>query len=278
MKKIIILFLLINVNLYGYLDNKNYSVKARSLGDIATANLLNSDTVFYNPALLSYIKDLAVAANILNLLPDVVNNSIYTYNISVAKSVSDNGFGLGYNGFKSDNYNETLFAAAYSRRIKKFSAGVQLKYGNIGFEQNIKSDPLLNYKLSFFAVSVGMLFADNNYRAGFSVDNLLSSKTGEMYQESLIRSFNLGGAYNINALITVYAELNYYSSYFNYKLGASFLVMKKMLELNTGINKHSFNFGFSFKYMDLYIDYAVQYDFNFLELNSSQMLGIRVNL
>ncbi len=278
MKKFLILFLLISVKLYSYFDYNIFSVKAYSMGNITTANLTSSDSVFYNPALLNYVTDINLSINFFSLYPDIINNSIYTYNISAAKDISGNGIGLGYHAFHSDNYSETLLIGGYSRKLSFFSSGISVKYGSVGFEPNVKNDVGLETVLHFFTFTIGILFSQDTYKFGIVAANLFSNKTGISYDEPLNRRFSIGGSYKFTDYLDASAELEYYDDYFDYKLGCSILAVKNILTLNSGINKHSFNFGFSFKYTDLYVDYGLQYDFNFVELNSTQMIGVRINL
>jgi len=276
--KFLILIIIIVSRMNAFFEYSYYSAKALSLGNSGVSSLLNSDAIFYNPAILANLSKINFSFNYSKPFGEIINDSISIYNISANKPLKRGGLGLGFYNLISDNYSEILSLLGYGYDFRNFNFGINLKYGALFFSNFERYEPILNKKiLNFISFDFGFLInlEKPKRRIGFSIINIISTRNGLTDKKSLPLKFNLGISQNIKEFCHLGVDLIYSENYFNYGIGLEFLILKNIIEFNFGINREKISTGISVNIKNFTIDWTSCYNILFEELNLSSIIGIR---
>ncbi len=275
---LIIFFLLnfIGFNLFAAFDSYKYrsqNTRARGMGASYTAVSGDAGSMFYNNAGLAFLQNPELYLSYAKIL-EGLDEDLYSGYSSLAIPLKNIGtFGLSYNKFNADIYNESVFNFSYARKIfSNFSFGVggYLLEHSYDLEGNMKNDPLFKDgdKADGYSVNFGLMYELNKYfTLGFSGFNLNRPDVGIKNKDIVYDEYALGFAFKYDTLL-IPIDLFYRNQDYGTdkeKLFASIGVEKfltKSFAIRLGLNDYEYSVGFSllkseiFNKLNLGIDYS----------------------
>lgn len=244
-----------------------FPIGARSWGlGNAVVALPISESFFYNPAGLGY-------AETTNLF--VSYHSRYNIpglgNAAVAGTIhtSPVNFGIGFEQFGDELYNEVKGGIAISRKQGRISLGIKVSY----FQAAVQD---LTSKSTVLAELGVMADIRDNFRIGFHGYNLTGSQL--FASQNIPTVLRLGFAFQPSPQIFLNAEAEKSTLYrLNVKGGLEYQI-RKQISIRTGVNSlfNTFHFGTGLLLKNIHFDYAIHTS-NSLGLSHHLTLGTSIN-
>lgn len=219
----------------------------------------HSQSFFYNPAGLAYSENTNAYAsyhtryNIPGLGNAGIGGTLTTNAVN---------FGVGFEQFGDELYNEVKGGIAIAKKQGAVSLGIKVSY----FQAAVKDVAAKNTILTEFGV---MADIRNNIRIGFHAYNLTGAKL--FVSQNIPTVLRLGFSYQPSKQISLNAEAEKSTLYkLNFKAGIEYEIRPSIF-LRSGINSltNTFHFGTGMKLKQLQFDYAV---------NTSSILGLSHHL
>ncbi len=244
-------------------EDQEIDPKSISLGNAFGSLCDNSNSVFLNPAGLSFLSNPQVYAGYSNAygLSELSQTSL-----SIAYPKKFWGIGLGVSVFgKSDFYQEKIGIISGAFKLKdKFSVGLSFKYLILS-----SSSAYPELKAASFDAGFRYKFIEK-VELGGVVKNLNQPKLGE---DKIPLNYNLGLAYNpfkeIGLFLGYYDDVEFKSQI---RLGQETYVSKN-LALRFGFQSQlsRYSMGFGFNWENFKLDYAY---FNHPVLDATHKVGL----
>lgn len=184
----------------GFSQTSDFPIGARSAG-MANASVCLTDiwAVHHNQAALVGLEQAGVGAYYENRF--LVSNLNLQGATAVLPTPRVGVFGLTYERFGNNLYNQSRVGLAYGKRLWKFlSVGLQLSYLNTHIAENYGS------RHSFIA-EIGLLSqVTPRLRIGFHAFNLTRTKLADAYDERVPMNFRLGAQYDFSKKVRLAVE------------------------------------------------------------------------
>jgi hypothetical protein len=200
MKQLLLFVFILALNLSLRAQTSDFPVGARSAGMANTSVCLTDIwAVHHNQAALVGLEQAGVGAYYENRF------LIFNLNLQGATAVLPTPrvgvFGLTYERFGNNLYNQSRVGLAYGKRLWKFlSVGLQLSYLNTHIAENYGS------RHSFIA-EIGLLSqVTPRLRIGFHAFNLTRTKLADAYDERVPMNFRLGAQYDFSKKVRLAVE------------------------------------------------------------------------
>lgn len=308
MKKVTFVFLiLIIINVFAAFDQYSFSCKANSLGGIS---LVEDDplAIFLNPANffvkekncfeVSYFKPYSFLEGV-----DISNsNFIFTTNTKFTS------FSLGYSDFSTNKlYEEKLIMFTtsmslfnFNKKLPKLSFGTNIKFLSRELfleEEILNEEPQLknNTKVSNYSYDLALLYKSYKENFAFSITlrDINQPNIGFLEKEKLPFTISFSNKYNFGDLwqfedLTLFSEIRYRNQEwgslkekFYWAFGSEIYLNFNTIALRMGLNKSSFNLGFSYNNLKLYklklsIDYSFGLFFSYLEPLNNHNFSLKI--
>ncbi|TNF32078.1 MAG: hypothetical protein EP314_00405 [Bacteroidetes bacterium] len=200
MKQLLLIAFSASFFLSAFGQTSDFPVGARSAG-MANASVCLTDiwAVHHNQAALVGLEQAGVGAYYENRF--LVSNLNLQAATAVLPTPRVGVFGLTYNRFGNNLYNQSRVGLAYGKRLWKFlSVGIQLSYLNTRLAENYGS------RHSFIA-EIGLLSqVTPKLRIGFHAFNLTRTRLANAYDERVPMNFRLGLMYDFSKKVKVAVE------------------------------------------------------------------------
>ncbi|MFB0947225.1 MAG: hypothetical protein ACJAZY_000198 [Spirosomataceae bacterium] len=252
--------LILQLFIFKAFSNDPFPIGARSWGmGNAVVAMPHEQSFFYNPAGLAYTESTHAFASYHSRfdIPGLGNAGVG----AVIKTKAVN-FGVGFEQFGDELYNEVKGGIAFSRQQGRVSLGLKISYLQAAVQDLTAKSTIL----SEFGV---MADIRDNFRIGFHAYNLTGAKL--FASQNIPTVLRLGFSYQPSEQISLNAEAEKSTFYkLNIKAGIEYEIRKSFF-VRSGINSltNTFHFGTGMRLRNLQFDYAV---------NTSNILGLSHHL
>lgn len=241
-------------------SNDPFPIGARSWGmGNAVVAMPHEQSFFYNPAGVAYAENTHAFASYHSRfdIPGLGNAGIG----AVIKTDAVN-FGVGFEQFGDELYNEVKGGITVSRKQGRISLGLKISY----FQAAVQGLTAKGTILTEFGV---MADIRDNFRIGFHAYNLTGAKL--FASKSIPTVLRLGFSYQPSEQISLNVEAEKSTFYrINIKTGIEYEIRKSFF-VRSGVNSltNTFHFGTGIRLRNLQFDYAI---------NTSNILGLSHHL
>jgi hypothetical protein len=299
-KVLFLFFISINLNAGGFEDLGN-SARVFSMGGAYTAVADAPYTLFYNPAGIFNIDNLAVSTTYSNLYPGIQDDNLNYFSLSAAMPVGIIGsFGLGGTFLNTNFWKENTFIASYAREIYgSFIVGGSVKVLRWSAEPAPGESGLSYLGFTFDAgihYTIKDIMQDSELRLGAAIHNITepSIASNGSPDAKLPMVINAGAAYiskayNYMIAVDVLKE----NDNLILRAGAEFVgIRQQLIGLSTGflvrvgyngiVNETDYkqsglNGGFGLEVERLAIDYAYVFPLELKNVGGSHKISLSYN-
>ncbi|MGB9596297.1 MAG: hypothetical protein ACPL7B_08455 [Candidatus Poribacteria bacterium] len=297
---IVIIILTFNISIKAYFKDLDVGVRPMGMGGAYTAIADDSNAPIWNSAGISQIKrqelNLAYSALYVGLSPSLYNlesDKLGQHFISYILPLGSDSFGLSWNSFQSNLYDENIVCLSYGRRlIKTLYTGVNLKrmsWDIIGNQYTKIDDDIPNEGASKagYTLDLGFLLKpDGNISIGFSAENIIPADIGLIMKDRISPNFRGGIAYKIDKLSSLDLKLitlldtSYRGKDYSMdvRIGAEGWFINETTGIRFGVNSTSLTSGLSYRILfsrlELQLDYAFVYPFFILDNFGSHRIAV----
>ncbi len=263
MKKIILISFItvffIETNLHSAFSDQFYGARPMALAGAFVSLVDDINSIYYNPAGLSVIKQLSISGTWLRYYNmEELENVV----ISFGAPWRWGGWGISYQAYGFDLYKETqvIWSHAFSI-LSQLQVGYNVKYLNLALHPDPHIASSITYgHANLFGLDMGMKGKINrSWFLGAYLMNLNRPKIGKYQPESVEQKFTIGIGYQpIHEMITLFSlDKNSFEQY-KVKTGAE-LLLTEFLSLRTGmqVKPFYFSFGVGVKRYGINLDYAI---------------------
>ncbi|MCX7716559.1 MAG: type IX secretion system membrane protein PorP/SprF [Endomicrobia bacterium] len=273
---VMILFLIIS-NLFSAFQNIDWSVRAESMGGVATAFSEEPQGIFYNPAGISLITRPTIQMYYSKPYTGVENVDFSFKQLVGCVPFKSLNFSLGYGIMDVNNlYSETVSIFAIGTTAKKLNKNLPFIQFGLGLKLLTKqynyNDEILMYEphlksktsQSAFSLDIGVSYktTKDKFKVGVALKDLNQPDLAIIKEDILPLNVCLGSAYNFGDInigllyfedFTVGLELRYRNqkwgdelTKFFYAVGVETYLNFHTIPIRFGINKNSINLGFGY--------------------------------
>lgn len=254
-KKIIILILLLAGFSFGAFERRPTSARSSAMGEAYTSACDDIFSIQGNPAGLSYLKGLNIAANGYQFFNTDDIEKIYSFNLSTGMPIPRFGtFALSYNSFGFSLYRESEIILSHSFQfLHKISIGYNIKYLNLSI-QDYGSDGVFAFDLGFLAAY------SPNWRFGFIGKNINAPALAGS-SDNISRSGELGITWlPVSGLLFSVSIAKSMGQDVYFKIGQEIHLLQS-LYLRSGFQTRTMqiSIGAGLEFSGLHLDYAFNY-------------------